>query len=183
MAKTKTFEGKKIREVWDFRLSYASPVLYNSGAFWVIHIYANNPHHDAWKDHPGREETNGNVRVLLEEIVTDIPTLPNGDPKERMTPEAIKAGQQACYPILYKVREKYTRDNFELRKPVVKLINESNAECGRLNSEAIEAEQSGDTELAMQKRGEMQGFLQAANANIKQAVTSMKQQIAEGGAA
>lgn len=192
MAKSKAFSGKKIREVWDFRLSYAHPILYNSGDFWVIHIYANNPHHEAWKDHPGLQVTkvkdpktgkvSENISVLLEEIKTEIPTCPNGDPKERMTTEAIESGQRQCYPILYGVRDKYSRDNIGLRKPVVAMINSANAHCDKLNTEAMEAAKNGDNDLAVKKGGEMRAFIEQANADISKAVKAMKREIAAGDA-
>lgn len=103
MSKTASdFQGLDIREVWDFRLSEACPYLFNSGEFWVIRIVAN--------DGSG----------VLEEIETDIPTV------NPPTAQSIVEGQRQCYPILYSIRDKYSRPDIDDLKPVVAEINEKN---------------------------------------------------------
>lgn len=154
-------QGKDILEVWDFRLSLGSPILYNNGPTWVVRIWANEP---------GEEK-----RRLLEEHDTGIPS--DGDPHDH---EAIAA----CYEWLRSVRDKYSRPHIELRKPVTRMINEANAKAAAINVEAALAKAAGDERLFNEKRGELQAHLSVANASIKAATQIMHQQIAEaeGGA-
>jgi len=172
--KAKDFKGLDIREVWDFRLSHGSPILFNSGEFWVIKVFANDPENEAWKDHPGREEfetPDGNVvRVVLEEIVTDIPT--HGT--------TIQEGQQNCYPYLYEIRDKYSRSNIELRKPVVKLINDSNRKASELNAkaDAVLAD-DGDEVTSRLIRAEASELIREANKAIKKASAEMRAAMAK----
>lgn len=98
----KKYAGLDIREVWDWRLSTAQPILFNDKETWVIRIYANQA--------PDGES------ALLEEVVTDIPT--DG---------GIVEGQAACYPIIRDLRDKYSRPDIEELKPRVAEINAANA--------------------------------------------------------
>ena len=98
----KVFEGKDIREVWDWRLSKGNPILYCDGPTWVIKIWAN--------DGSG----------ILAETVTDIPTKTGSD-----APHDHAAVAQ-CYQWLYKMRKNFARENFEELKPEVARINAVN---------------------------------------------------------
>lgn len=160
MSTKKVFEGINILEVWDFRLSIGSPILYADSEFWKVVIYANDP---------GDQE-----RIILDEHVTDVKTI--GDPRD---PE----GVTACYEWLYSVRDKYSRDHIELRKPIAEAINEANAEAAAINGEALAAEKADDTDLANQKRGELQAHLTLSNLIIKGLTNDFHARVAEGGAA
>lgn len=98
----KKYQGVDIREVWDWRLSIAQPILFNNGEIWIIRIYAN--------------EAADGESALLEEIETDIPTAG----------VSIIEGQQRCYPMLREIRDKYSRDNIDELKPKVAAINAAN---------------------------------------------------------
>ena len=167
----KKFQGKHILEVWDFRLSTASPLIRNDiGDTWLVQIWANdNPDYDP--------EDPSTLAVPLEEHDTGIP-VEVGDHQDA---EKMKV----CYEWLYSVRDKYSREHIELRKPVTKLINESNATASRLNVEAVTAKEAEDIDLFHQKTGELQSHLSLANAAIKQATAAFQTQVTEleGGAA
>lgn len=102
MAKGNKYLGVDIREVWDWRLSIAQPILFNDGETWVIRIYAN-----VAKD---------GESALLEEIETDIPTAGTD----------IVEGQARCYPLLRAIRDKYSRDDIDERRQMVAEINARN---------------------------------------------------------
>ena len=88
-------KGVNIEEVWDYRLSNATPVLHNSGEFWRVDI------------HPVRDGTG----EPLESHVTDIPCT-KGD-----THDPVKIA--ACYDWLRTVRDKYSRDDIDEIKPLI----------------------------------------------------------------
>lgn len=184
----KDFKGEEIEEVWNFRLSHGSPILFNSGKTWVIKVFATDPFNEAWEGHPGLEviETpdGPTQRVVLEEIATDIPTAGT----------TIEEGQRQCYPYLYEIRDKYSRSNIELRKPVVAMIEESrkrraevDAEVAQLAMSAKRAlEEDGDeakaAELlaaAKKKRAESLAMLSADSAKIKNAEAEMRRAMKE----
>lgn len=91
--------GINIGEVWDYRLSTATPVLQNSGEFWRIEI------------HP---KANG-TGVPLETIQTDIP-CEKGDARD-----PVKVAK--CFNLILGVRDKYSLPNIEELKPRVAKIN------------------------------------------------------------
>ena len=142
---TKKHAGKEIREVWDWRLSRAAPILYNSGPTWEVRIYAN--------DGSG----------LLEAHDTGIPTMDENGERDPFDEKAVAA----CYDWLRTVRDKYSRDHIELRKPVVAMINAANEEINKL--------------MTAGKTLEAKGKLQFHNLAIKKAVADMHEKIAAGG--
>ena len=154
MAKHK---GEHIREVWDWRLSNACPMLFNSGETWIVKIMAN--------DGSG----------VLEEHDTGYPTLVDG----KYNPHDAKAVAQ-CYDWLRTVRDKYSRDHIELRKPVVALINNANREVNAIMAAAIDAKNSGNMDEYNRLLGEYHQVLDERNLQIKQAVKEMDEKI--GGA-
>lgn len=151
----KEINGIDIREVWDFRLSIASPILYVDGDTWVVKIYAN--------DGGG----------LLEEHDTGVEST--GDVHDTN-------GTKACFEWLYSVRDKYSRDHIELRKPVVKMINEANTKAASINLHAQQAKQAGDVPRFNEKMGELSAHLSFSNAAIKAATQAFHDQLTEGGA-
>lgn len=148
-------KGVNILEVWDFRLSKASPILYDSGKNWVVKIFA--------KDGSG----------LLAEHETDVATT--GNPRD-------PAGVIACYEFLKSIRDDYSLDHIEQRKPVTRLINAANAEASEINGLALAAEIEGDLDLFNQLKGELQAHLLSANAVIKEATKAFHAEVATGGA-
>ena len=109
---SKTFAGLNIREVWNFRLSTAAPVIDRRSGTWVVHIYAkNNPDYD-----PADPST---VAQPLESYDTGIPATP-GDGYDA-------AKVAACYEWLYGVRDKYARPDIEELKPAVAKVEAANA--------------------------------------------------------
>ena len=126
-------------------------MLYNGGETWVVKLHGNK------------------TGEVVEEHDTGIPTTDEQGNRDNYDYAAIAK----CYEWLYSVRDKYTRDHVELRKPVVVRINAANQKAVGLNQEIVEAETAGDTDFANQKRGELQQHLKAANAEIKQATAEM----------
>lgn len=171
MSSKKEFRGKHILEVWDFRLSVANPLIRNDiGDTWLVQLWANeNPDYDP--------EYPSTLAEPLETYDTGIP-FEVGD---HWDVKKIKK----CYEWLYSVRDKYAREHIELRKPVAKLINESNAVASRIDLEKTEAQDDGNTALFHQKVGEMKTHLDTANAAIKKATEVFHThvaELAEGGA-
>ena len=154
-SEAKTFRCVDIREVWDFRLSIGSPILYNNGETWIAKIWANDP---------GDEDCKS-----LKEYDTGIKT--NGDNFDN---EAITA----CFEWLYSIRDEFSRDHIELRKPVVKLINDLNDKAGFINAEAVAAKEAKDTKLFNAKNAELQNHLTKSNALIKKAADDLHTKIA-----
>lgn len=150
--------GIDIREVWDFRLSIGSPILYQDGDTWIVRVWANDP----------GDET----KVLLAEHDTGVET--NGDPYQ-------SEGVIACFKWLYSVRDEFSRDNIEHRKPVVAMINAANDQASKINAERAEAQQAGDHRLVNEKTGELQNHLTVANSEIKKACAKMDAAITQGG--
>lgn len=109
---SKTFEGKNINEVWDFRLSTAVPVILNSGETWIVQIHSkDNPDYD-----PNTPEA---IAAPLEEYDTGIP-CEVGDAQD-----PVKVAK--CYEWLHSVRDKYARPDIEELKPLVKKVREAEA--------------------------------------------------------
>lgn len=144
---TTKHEGKSIREVWDWRLSRGMPILYNSGDTWIVKITAN--------DGSG----------VLEEYDTGILTKDKNGKTDNHDAKAIAA----CYDWLRSVRDKYSRDHIELRKPVVALINHANDEIHGMVNAGKQAE-------AMKKVTDF-------NSQIKEATSRMKEEMVKAGGA
>lgn len=153
----KMYEGKDIREVWNFRLSEGSPILYNNGKYWRAVIYA--------KKAPDGES------VILAEHTTDVP----------VADVTLEEGQAACYKWLYSVRDKFALPGIELRKPVVAKIEAANERINQLMTMAAQAEKNGDVQTAYTCRGEASTLLVNANAEIKQMSEQMHKDIAKLG--
>ena len=112
----KQYEGKFITEVWDYRLSTATPLIDRRGGTWVVKIYAkDNPDYD-----PSKPET---LSAPLEEFDTKLPHEP-GDERD-------SAKLSVCYNWLRSVRDKYSRPDIEELKPIVAKINAANAELAK----------------------------------------------------
>ena len=110
----KTFAGKDIREVWDWRLSNANPILYNNEDLWIVRIFDNAA--------PAGE------RVLLAEHITDMETV--GENGERNVHDYAAIAE--CYEWLYGVRDQYSKENIEELKPEVAAINAKNLELSEM---------------------------------------------------
>lgn len=147
-------KGEHIREVWDWRLSNACPMLFNGGETWVVKITAN--------DGSG----------VLEEHDTGYPT-------GEYNPHDKKAVAK-CYDWLRTVRDKYSRDHIELRKPVVALINEANREVNAIMGDAIAAKAAGDVDAVNELQSTYLRVLDERNLLIKRAIKEMNEKI--GGA-
>ena len=161
---TKKFTGKNIREVWDFRLSIGCPNLFNSGETYIGKIFANEP-------------VDG-VQEILAEFDTEIKT--KGDDGR---PANLDAAMVKYYEWLYSIRDKYSRDYIEERKPVVALINAANVKANRLHSEADQAAHAGDVSFADQKFGEYARHLKESSAEIKKATKAFHGLVAKKGGA
>ena len=146
--------GVEIREVWDWRLSTGAPILFNKGKTWIVKIFAN--------DGSG----------VLDEYDTGVKTT--GDNFDC-------AAIAACYDWLRTVRDEYSRDHIELRKPLVAEINATNEKAAKINGEAIAAKAENDTDLFNQKNGELQAHLAASNAVIKGLTQAFHAEVAQGG--
>jgi hypothetical protein len=122
-------QGKNIREVWDFRLSRATPLIDRRSGTWVVHIYDKvNPDYD-----PKKPETEAKP---LESHDTKIPAV-EGDQFDT-------AKVKVCYEWLLKVRDKYALEDIEERKPIVAEINAANEKLAQLGAGKTPAEMRGD---------------------------------------
>ena len=109
------FQGINILEVWDYRLSVAKPIIYNSGKTWVVKIYAKKLP-DYVEGQPPAEP--------LEIHVTDIPCEKN----DAFDVEKIKV----CFEWLHTVRDKYSLLNIEELKPIAAAANKAKAELSEM---------------------------------------------------
>lgn len=111
--------GKNITEVWDYRLSNAVPIIDRSSGTWVVQIFSKtNPDYD-----PDDPET---IAKPLQIHDTGIPATVNDEyDVKKLIP---------CYNWLKSVRDDYSLDDIEERKPFVKKINEANAALAKLGS-------------------------------------------------
>lgn len=113
-------QGKNIREVWDFRLSRAVPVIDRRGGTWVVQIWAKtNPDYN-----PKDPST---LARPLEVYDTGIPAE-DGD---EYNTDKVKV----CYEWLKTVRDNYSLDDIEDRKPIVAQINEANDKLAAMNAQ------------------------------------------------
>lgn len=191
MKKAKDFNGGDIREVWNFRLSTANPLLMRRET-WQVEIWANsNP--DCKPLESGDPRMPPEIQAILDaggELEPGaIPFNPDtvAQPLEVYdTGIAVEPGDEhdaakiaVCYEWLYSRRDDYSRDHIEIRKPVVALIEKANDDASAINAEMTDAEAAGDVALADQKRGELQRFLDDANATIKSAAEIMHKTIAD----
>ena len=154
------FQGVDIREVFDFRLSLGSAVLFNSGEFWAVKIMSNTA--------PDGES------IVLAEHTTTVPTRIDGvqDPREPF-------GVCTCYAWLHSVRDQFSRDHIEIRKPVVAMINAANLVASDKNTEANKALADGKPGDFYRLKGEMQAQQGKDNAAVKTATLAMHKQIEE----
>ena len=150
--------GTDVRDAWDWRLSVAQPINFNSGDTWIVRIIAN--------DGSG----------VLEEHDTGIPTVKDGvrDPHDI---EAVTA----CHTWAKSIRDKYSRPHIELRKPVVAMINAANQRAQELNELAIACQKDGDQIGFFRYSGERDHHIKEASYNIKLATEEMNRLI--GGSA
>lgn len=110
----KKFQGINLREVWDYRLSNAAPLIRNTGEYWIVEIWAKiNPDYDPQKP---------NTEAKPIESYTTLIECKQGN-------ETI--GIVACYEWLYSRRDQYSRDDIDDLKPIV-------SEWNRLNDLLIE---------------------------------------------
>ena len=101
-------QGVSIQEVWDYRLSTATPLIDRRGGTWVAQVWAkNNPDYPTTLSKP------------LEEYDTGLPAE-GGDQFDA-------AKLSRCYEWFRSVRDKYARDDIETLKPHVAKINQANA--------------------------------------------------------
>jgi len=113
---TKKFEGIDIKEVWDYRLSKAVPFIDRTSGTWVVKVYSKeNP------DYDGK-----NLAQPLESYDTGI----KSESGDQFDTEKVKK----CYEWMYTVRDKYSLEDIEERKPQVAKIRE----IDRLKSELNE---------------------------------------------
>jgi len=106
------FQGKDIKEVWDYRLSYGVPQIVRRDT-WQVEIYL--------KDNEGKSNAQP-VQVYDTGLKTDH--------NDQWDKEKIIA----CYQWLYSVRDKYALPNINELKTLVKQINESNAKLSKLGA-------------------------------------------------
>lgn len=148
-----TTQNRDIREVWDFRLSSAAPTLYNlPGENWRVEI------HDKGEDNEP-----------LATYDTGIPSTPGDNWNTE--------GMDACYAWLRSVRDEYALPGIEIRKPVVAMINEANAEAQKLVDARTASSISPAASAADRLTGALERHLREANAAIKKASEEMHEQL------
>lgn len=114
------YPGVNIREIWDYRLSSAVPCIDTTGGTWVAQVWRkeNIPFDPANPEHT--------LATPLETYDTGIKTTLN-DSKD-----CDKVS--ACYVWLITVRDKYSLPDIEERKPLVKKINQMNAQLAAIGA-------------------------------------------------
>lgn len=191
----KELKGIDIREVWNFRLSTAVPqIMREVGGNWIVQVWSkSNP--DYVPEHTQEEyktdelgnimfDDNGDPIVLSTRVIpatgvaeplevydTGIPTEHN----DAYDCEKLKK----CFEWLYGVRDKYSLDHLELRKPVVNLIEKANLIGDQINGMKQAAIEAGDTVKAKQLHEQLQNHIAEANALITRESTNMHAAIAE----
>jgi len=112
----KKFEGKDIKEVWDYRLSKACPVI-ERGETWVVNIYSKS-----------NKDFNGN------HVIEPLESYDTGIKSEPFDAQDTKKVAR-CYEWLYKVRDNYSLPDIEKRKPLVAKINAANKAAAAVSEE------------------------------------------------
>lgn len=105
-----TIVGKHIREVWDYRLSEATPLIDRRSGTWRCQIWSKNSPDFVDGAQPAEP---------LEEHDTGIPSEPNDAYDE--------AKLKVCFEWFLAKRDQYARPDLEEIKPLVAQINEANA--------------------------------------------------------
>jgi hypothetical protein len=155
-------KGIDIREVWNFRLSRGVPQIDRSSGTWVVKIFAkDNPDYD-----PSKPET---IAQPLEVHDTGIIAV-EGD---QYDPSKVIP----CFDWLRSVRDKYSLPHIEMRKPVVAMIEEANAEADRLNVEFHKAVADNNKEKALTMKVALNEHVSVANNKIKLASHQLKKDI------
>lgn len=112
----KIFKGENIKEVWDYRLSTAVPLITRTSGTWVVEIWA--------KENTPFTGDPATLAKPLETFDTGIKAEPND---EHDTTKVT-----TCYEFLYKVRDQYALPNIEEMKPLVAKINAANIALAQL---------------------------------------------------
>lgn len=163
----KQLPGVNIKEVWNSRLSSATPLIDRRSGTWVCQVWSKtNPDYD-----PADPST------LSTPIETHDTGIPHTDGDEY---DAEKL--RVCFAWFYSVRDKYALPNIEDRKPVVALIEEANATASALDGKIQAAVQNGDGDAVRALRADLQAHLTTANRAIREATADLKAVIAAGGA-
>ena len=105
-------KGVSIDEVWDYRLSNATPLIDRRGGTWVVQIWA--------KDNPDYDPSD--PATLAKPLVEHDTGL-----KAEHGDQFDAAKIAVCYEWLLTVRDQYSRDDIEELKPLVAQINSVNA--------------------------------------------------------
>lgn len=108
----KEFQGVDIKEVWDYRLSNAVPQIVRKET-WIVEVWNK-------ENTPCNPEDPSTFAKPLETYDTGI-MVEAGD-------EHDTSKIKMCYTWLMSVRDKYSRPDIEELKPIVKKINDANAE-------------------------------------------------------
>lgn len=155
-------KGIDIREVWDFRLSKAVPMIDRTSGTWVIKIFAkNNPDYNP--------EDPATLAVPLEEHDTGI-IFVEGDEydTEKLIP---------CFKWLLSARDEYSLSHIEERKPVVAIINVANKKAGKIGVNLQMAIDEGDELLIADFRRDLRVHLHVSNQQIARATTELHTKI------
>jgi len=103
---------QNIREVWDYQLSKATPLIDRSGGTWVVKIFAKNqPDFD-----PKDPST---LSAPLKQHDTKIPWEDND--------EHDNAKLEVCYSWLREARDEFSYPDIEERKPALRRLRELQA--------------------------------------------------------
>lgn len=110
---SKKFQGLNIKEVWNFRLSSAVPVIDRSSGTWVVYIYS--------KNNPDDE--------VAEPLASHDTGIEAVDGDQHDTAKIIP-----CFEWLYSVRDDYSLENIEELKPHVAKIEAANKALSELGA-------------------------------------------------
>lgn len=106
-------QGIDIREVWDYRLSTATPLIDRRSGTWVAQVWAkSNTDYDP-----------ANPATPLKEYDTGL-LAESGD---QFNADKLKV----CYEWFLSVRDEFSRDDIEEIKPLVAQINEATAKLAQ----------------------------------------------------
>lgn len=141
-------KGENIREVWEYRLSTATPRIMRGLKTWIVEIWSQTlpdhiPAHTAhdWKD---GEVVPGTARqVSATELPEPLAVFDTGiETGDDVMPS--RETVAICYDWLRSVRDDYSRPDIEKLKPRVAAINKVQAEMAETqanlsHSEAVDA--------------------------------------------
>lgn len=156
------FDGVDIREVWNFRLSKGIPLIVRRDGSWFVEIWSKN----------NADYVDGNEPAKPLHVKNmGIPHEPGDECNN------IKISQ--CFAYLYSIRDQYSLDHIELRKPVVAYIEKSNQVAATITESIQDAIDKNEKDRETMLRGRLAIQLEKDNEEIKRRSLFMHAKIKE----